>query len=72
MYQKYKLAKPGNLLERRTLSENRGGLVRKLHALSVGRVYLQKVADRTQFHLITLTLECPLAPQHYINTEFNT
>ena len=28
MYQKYKLAKPGNLLERRALSENRGGLDR--------------------------------------------
>jgi len=41
-------------------------------ALSVGRVYLQKGAERIQFHPITLTLECPLAPQPDINTEFNT
>jgi hypothetical protein len=72
MYQKYKLAKLGNLLERRAPSENRGGLDRKVIALNVGRVYLQNGADRTQFHLITLTLECPLAPPHDINTEFNT
>jgi hypothetical protein len=71
MYQKYKFAKPGNPLERRTLSENLGGLERKVFALSVGWVYLQTGADRIQFHLISLTLECSLAPQHDINTEFN-
>jgi hypothetical protein len=46
---------------------------RQTLALSVGRDYLQKDADGTQFHiLITLTLECPLAPQHDINTECST
>jgi len=67
-----KFARTGNLLERRVLSENLGGLDRKVLVLSVGSVYLQQSGDRKQFHLINLTLECPLAPQHDINTEFNT
>ena len=71
-YQKYKLARPGHLLERRALSENVGGLERKALAPSVGSIYIQKGGDCTTFRLITLTLECPLAPQHDINTEFNT
>jgi len=72
MYQNHKFARPGNLLERRALSENLGGLHRKVFVLSAGSVSLQQSGDRKQFHLIILMLECPLVPQHDINTEFNT
>ena len=67
-------AKPENLLARRVLSENRGGLDRKVLALSFGRVLLSSEgANGTQFHLlITLMPEYPLAPRHDVNTEFNT
>jgi hypothetical protein len=49
MYQKYKLAKPGNLLERRAPSENRGELDREVLLLVLEGFIFRRVQTAHSF-----------------------